>query len=408
MNLLSSISKGIASLFHNNRFFISILYQLGYRGEVWISTDDVKQIYEEIPQAKIVIEKFANLFSNAEIYIERKEGKDWVKVDNHPAYETIYQPNFDQGQNTFYKDLAIKYNIYGNNFQYFNKPSSVGGVVGRFNMSPRYLKPILTGKYFDQIEMKGVVSGYIYEDSMTTKKPIDVKDILWIKNADVDNPLLGVSKLVTLKYPMSTVKGSYSYLNAVINNKGMLGFIVNKSVESGGTKPMSQEDKDKLNKQYSQDYGHGDGQIPFAVLNGDADFKNTSYPVKEMMLFETIEHGIVVAAHMYGINPNLFLTNTTFENLKSGLVHTYQDSIIPFADMVSQNETKKFIELGILKPNERTRFSYEHLEILQESKLSGVAAIERAISALNNAVANGLMTIAEAKPIIDRLIITIS
>jgi phage portal protein BeeE len=402
MNLVGNLKHTFQKLFGLNSLGYSQIIQLGTKGEVWINTSEPYKIYNEIPQARVVINKFSKLFSNADIYIERKAGDEWEADRNHKAMATIIQPNFKQGQNDFYKDMAEKFCTYGNNFEYVNKPSIVGDIEGRFNISPRYLKPELTGKYFDQLDMEGVVSRYWYDDG-TGRKQYNTKDILWLTETDLDNPLMGVSKLVALKFPLSNAKGSYSYLNSIINNKGALGFVVGRSKEDGGSQPMLQEDKETLEKGYLNDYGHGSGQIPFKILRGDVGFVPTSYPVKEMMLFETLDHGLAITAQMYGLSTNIFDTKTTFENLKNGMVQSYQDAIIPFADTVQQAETNKLRELGVLKENERVRMSYDHIEILQESKLSGVQAIERGISAMINAVNNGLMTAAEAKPFLDRL-----
>src|SRR5690606_2244328 len=180
-----------------------------------------------------------------------------------------------------------------------------------------------------------------------------------LSEIDLNNPLMGVSKLVAINRALSNAKGAYSYMNSIINNKGALGFVVGKSKEDGGSQPMLQEDKETLEKGYLNDYGHGKGQIPFKILRGDVGFVPTSYPVKEMMLFETLDHALAITAQTYGLNTNIFDTKTTFENLKNGMVQSYQDTIIPFADMVAQNETNKFRELGEIGENERIRFSYD-------------------------------------------------
>lgn len=404
MNFLQNAAGWIGAKLGFGGRFSTILFQTGYKGEVWLDTHTPNKLYNEIPQVKIVVNKFADLFSNAEIIIEKKVQDGWEKIQDHAAYKIIQQPNFNQGQNTFYKDLCRKFCVYGNNFQYYNRPSKIAGVVSRWNISPKYVKPVLTGKIFDQLEIAGAVSKYIYDDSTTTRKIYETDEILWISDTDLDNPIMGMSRLVTLKYPLSNGKGAYSYLNAIINNKGALGFIVSKNKDSIGSMPISEEDKKKISEQHLQNYGHGSGQTPFKILDGDADFVTTSYPVKEMMLFETIDHALTATAQLFGINTNLFLTETTYENLKNGIIQTYQDTIFSFADMVAQNETKMLKSLGSLKENERIRFSYDHIEILQQNKLQGAQTLERMVNAMNNALANGIITPHQAETVISGLI----
>ena len=393
----------------NKRFGRSTFFRLlGYKGEVWIDVDKPYRIYNDIPEVNLVIDRKANMFSNAVVLIERKSNNgEWAVIEKPDVMKLIEKPNFNKSQNEFYLDVSRHYDVYGNSFQYYNSPSKFGA-VSRFAMSPRYIKPELTGKYFDQLDFSGAVSSYIYDDGMNTRKPYNVDEIMWIANSDIDNPIMGRSKLRTLKYPSSNIEAAYSYRNAILTKKGMLGFIVNKSTEMGSIKPMSKEDKDALNKQYSEEYGHGDNQTAFAVLSGDADFKTTTYPTKDLLLFEEVEANRNTIAQMYGLNTNLFENNTTYENLKNGIVQSYQDAIFPFADLIAQKETAMFQKLNMLGANERIRFSYDHISILQENNLQTFQSLERAVSALNNALQNGIVTQQQATTVIDSLIARIS
>ena len=383
--------------------FFSGVFQVGQKGAIWIDTAKPKKIYDEIPQVKTVLNKLSDMFANAEVLIEKKVKDGFEVVSQHSVYGILHQPNILQSQNDYYKDLCLKFFVYGNNFSYYNAPTRFG-VASRWNISPAYIKPFLTGKLFDQTEIAEIVSKFIYEDGERSRKVYEPREMLWLAEPDLDNPLKGTSRLVSLKYPISNIEGAYSYRNTIINNKGALGFLVNKTQDMGGHKPMNPKIKEELEKQYLQDYGHNAGQTPIKLVEGDVNYVPTTYPTKDMLLFEEIEHGLNIIAQTFGVSTNIFKTDTTYENLRSGIVQTYQDTVFAFADFVAQRETKMLQSLGALKETERIRFSYDHIEILQENKLQSAQTLERLVSAVNNALQNGIIDGEQAQNAISNLI----
>ena len=402
MNIIDKIGNFLG--LRNNSLF-SRTFMVGTQGEVYLDVNKPFEIYNTIPEAQIVINKFADMYSNFKIQIK---DKDENIVENVPEFDLLNQPNFLKSQNDYFHEECVLFLVYGNLMTYKNQPSQLSAPSTLFNISPQYIKPKLTGKLFDQIEIKGAISEYIYDDG-GGRKIYTPDEIMYVVNASLDNPLIGQSKLVVLKYPLSNIDGAYRYRNAILTKKGALGFIFSKSQADTQFGKMSQgfskEDKETINNAYFENNGVNDNQKPFRLVDGEMGFVPTSYPTKDMLLFEEVEVNKLTLADSYGLSSNIFRTNTTFENLKNGIVQSYQDAIFPHADMMSQRMTKF---LGLDKRGLKIEYSYEHLEILKQNKLQGSTAIERSLNALNNAAQNNIITQEEAQRVAQQLIDSLS
>jgi hypothetical protein len=399
MNFLQKTLSGLLGLNSNQLF--SRMYMVGTAGEVYLDVNKPFEIYNTIPEAQIVINKFADMYSNFRIVIKDKNGKE---IENVPEFDLLNQPNFLKSQNDYFHEEAVHFLVYGNLFTKKNQPSKLTAPISLFNISPQYINPKLTGKLFDQIELKGAISEYIYNDGRE-RKGISVEDVMYVVNASLDNPLIGQSKLVPLKYPLSNIDGAYRYRNAILTKKGALGFVFSKTTAETALGNMSvgfsEKDKETIESSYFDTMGTGDNQKPFKLVDREVGFTPTSYPTKDMLLFEEVEVNKLTIADAYGLSTNIFRTNTTFENLKSGIVQSYQDAIIPHADMMAQRMTK-FLELD--KRGLKLEYSYDHIDILKESKLNGANAIATSIQAINNAVQNNLIDRNRATLLIDTLL----
>jgi hypothetical protein len=91
---------------------------------------------------------------------------------------------------------------------------------------------------------------------------------------------------------------------------------------------------------------------------------------------EQIDANFLIILNILGVNQNLFI-NSTYENLKNGLIQTHNDTVIPYADGFTQALTK-FLEI---EPGKRLILDYSHLPYLQvDEKLEG----EKLTNIINN------------------------
>lgn len=369
-------------------------YIMGMKGPVWIPVDVPWLHYNTIPQLKKIVDRKAMMFAGMRIMLI---GPDGQVVEDKNLIQLLDQPNPLQVQNDFLKEHMIQKCAYGTQLTVANRVSMATYPITLFNISPRYLKPVLTGKLFDQTDLKGIIERYDYYCTGMERRSFDTDDVMMSKLQDLDNPIIGLSPINSLRYPLSNIKLAYEFRNVVMAEKGALGILSQDkpSNDSDGVIPMEEEERERIEKHYQNKYGIGIGQSRILVTEASVKWQAMTMPMKDYMLLEGTDADTREMIDQYGLNQNIFSSQagTTFENLKNSLIMVYQDTIQPEADLYVQN-LGKFIRL---KPGYKLKASYEHLSILKENKLKGMSAIKEMIAALTQAIQAGLLDRVQAE-----------
>lgn len=372
-----------------SRSFGTLNYLIGQKGPVWINVDNPWIQYHECPELKAVIDRRATMFSNMIIMVE--DAATGKPIDDADLNKLLMNPNCLQGQNDFLVEYQTQKCVYGNQFIYRNKPTSFQSYPSSLkNVSPRYLKPVLTGKWFDQEKTDGIIERYDFIQQ-GFKRSFDTTEILYTKIADIDNPIIGLSPVNGLRKPITNIKLAYDYQNVILGEKGAIGMLSQeKSTDGEGAVPMAEEEKERIEKQMTTDYGVGESQKRVILTYASLKWTPMSYPTKELLLGETIDAGKRALMDQYGMNQNIFssITGVTYENLKNGMVMCYQDTIQPEADKFLQ-ALGPFIGL---KEGLRLRASYEHIPVMKENKLKGMEALNNVVDSLTHAIQAGLIS----------------
>jgi phage portal protein BeeE len=375
-------------------FFTNRVQILGNKGAIYLDTDVPYKLFNEIPELNQVLNKKASMFSNGVFKLQDiATGKD---VPDSELMKLLENPSVLESQNSFLKTYSIQFDCYGNQFIYKNKPSRLLKYPkSLINISPYYLTPEFTGKVFDQVKIEDIIKHYKYREN-STEKTFETKDIIWSKNTDLDNPLVGVSPLKSLRFPLTNTKLAYDYLNIISGDKGAIGILSMQSKDSAGVIPMTKEEKEKIENSYRNDYGTGvdNDKMRVHITNGSVTWSPMTYPTKDLLLMEQIDANKLTIVDHFGLNINLFSSKSqTFENVRNAIIQTYQDTIIPFADQFTQKLSK---ELGI-PPNQRLYLDYSHLAILSD-KFKDFNSI---VDGLTQAVAGGILDAKQAQNIIN-------
>jgi phage portal protein BeeE len=325
------------------------------------------------------------MFSNMEIQFVNVNG-DKIEL---PQYQNlIANPNPMQSMNKWLHQFKCQEQIYGNQFMYFNKPSAISAPAAIWNVSPRYMQPILTGKVFDQIEAKDVISGFNYTE-IGAVRTFETKDIMYTKMDDLDNPVIGTSPLVSLQFPLSNTKLAYQYRNIIMAEKGAIGILSNKSKDAAGPVPMTPAEKKRIQDEYINRYGIGANQQRVILTEADLDWQPMTYPTKDLLLFEEVDANAMTIIDAFGLNVNIFSSKSaTFENVRQGILLCYQDTIVPEAESFTQSiSTYLGLPSGV-----RAAASYEHVAIFKDVNQKNRYAIGNVITAIQNAVQAGFIT----------------
>jgi len=385
-DLFNGASKQAKKAYFNQGVDVNI-----NKGSVYINAMVPKKIYNSIPQFKIPVDKLASMFSNG-VFKYQKIGSD--KLDPLPPEiaKLLENPNIMQGQNPFLNQYYRQLKVYGNQFIYKSQPSVLSKYPTSLkNLSPALTTPVLTGKYLDQVDIKGVIEKYEYKENGKVIN-IDVNNILWSKIDDLDNPLVGVSPLLGLEFPTSNTELAYKYLNCISGERGALGILSKTpNKDSMGSLPETPHQVKEKEEIYRKLHGVEDGQIKTIITNSALTYTPMSYPTQQLGLTEQIDANGMTILDALGVNRNLF-KDSTYENLIKGLISTHNDTIVPDADGFTQS-TSKFI--GVEK-GYRLVLDYSHLPYLQADKKEEAQTFSTVSAALNQLVTAGIITTIEA------------
>lgn len=365
------------------------------KGQVYINALVPYKIYNSIPQFKVPVDKLASMFSNGVFKYQKIGSNELMDLPKEIAI-LLENPNLLQGQNPFLNQYYRQLKVYGNQFIYKTQVSPLLKVPTSLkNISPALIKPVLTGKYFDQVSIDGVIEKYEYTENGSVK-PFEVNSIMWSKIDDLDNPLIGVSPLVGLEFPTSNTELAYKYLNCISGERGGLGILSRTPVkDSQGALPMSSSEQKEIEALQRKNYGVEDDQMKTIITNTTLTYTPMSYPTAQLQLQEQIDANGMVILDALGVNRNLF-NNSTYENLKHGLVSTHNDTIVPDADGFTQR-LSKFI--GVEK-GYRLVLDYSHLPYLQADMTQESNTFNTVSSALNSLVSGGIITTEQANNIL--------
>lgn len=384
-------------------------YSVGHKGLMYLDTERPYIIYNLIPQFKTAIDRRASMEASVVIrLLDEETGED---VGSDELYMRLEKPNPLQRQNAWLEEGTRHRLIYGHNFVYKNVPSKLSDAPKTlFNVSPQFLTPKLTGKIFDQVEIEGIYEYFRYLDSSGFEKKYDTSTILYLKNPDVNNPALGISPVIGLKFPLSNTDLAYKYRNVIAGAQGGLGMLVNKSKDAMGATPVDAEEKRKIEEARRASYGVEDGQMKFHISTGDMDWKPMTYETSKLKLFEEVDENFKTILDAFGLNRNLYGVST-FENLKSGIVLTYQDTIMPATDLRLQ-ELQPFLGEDLCRPTKGKKAklcgSFEHIPILKSDRQKSVTTFKDMVDTLKSCVEANFITQDQANIIINNELKNIS
>lgn len=335
-------------------------------------------LYSTTPELKAVIDKKAVLFSNGVYKHYRMSNSGKVElIENSPIVNRLENPNVLQSRNEWMENRVINQCLYGNDYTYALYGSRLADPKALWNLIPNRMIINRTGKIWDQLDIKGIISSYEYmNDDYTQNTIFNPRDIFHNKTPNPLDPLVGISPLEALQMPISNIRLAYGYRNVTMDELGALGFITAPKGDSMGPIPLTEEDRLQISKEYSKNYGIHEKQARIKIVNTPVEFIKTSPATKDMMLFEEITADKMAIIDEYGLNVNVFSSEkgSTYENAREGKKSAYQDSIIPYAEKDCFGLS---VLLGLIEKVEWIELDYSHLECLQEDQVKKAEALQK-------------------------------
>lgn len=131
-----------------------------------------------------------------------------------------------------------------------------------------------------------------------------------------------------IKPYLKNIDNNLNNANYIIGNLGVLGIL------SGKELPISPAQKAEFNEKLSKNYGIGEDKSPFLISNSDLNFQSINLPFSELEINNNVTEAFKNVCRAFGINPDVFIGDSTFANGDTAKKALYDEVIIPLAEIV--------------------------------------------------------------------------
>jgi phage portal protein BeeE len=188
---------------------------------------------------------------------------------------------------------------------------------------------------------------------------------------------------------------AYETRGVLLKNRGALGILSNATSDKIGAIPLDPDERDRVQQEYSREYGGLDGQRQLIITSADLRWQQMAISPDKMGLFQETEADFNKILDAFGLPSELFVraAGSTYENQKQARKGAYVDTIIPDANEWISGINNKY------RKGAKTKLimDYMHLPIFQEDLKTRGDAMTAVFNAMSKAMQDGALTIEEYK-----------
>ena len=332
----------------------------GKKEAVWVDTNDAWVLFVEIPELRAVINKRASMMASNHPCLYDANGE---KIESHWLLDMIDKPNAMQSWADIVYSMSVQDALYSNSFSYCPKRSfDVRNLI--VPLPANKVKIYSSGKKLKQMDAEDLITKFkfLYDDD--TYETVDWEDMLYLTTDDGMNLLNPISRIDSLKYPLSNIKAQYKKRNVLLENIGAIGILSTQNNDMGGAIPMTPEEKTQIQRDW---YNRSKDEL--MITESQVDWKPMSYPTKDLLLFEELTADKLALIDAYGLNANLFSSEkgSTFSNVKDSIRMVYTDTIIPETQQMYDSMMRQW---GLHNEGYYLKADFSHLPALQVDEMA--------------------------------------
>lgn len=329
----------------------------GKKEAVWLDTGDAWRLFIDIPELRSVVNKRATMMSSNVPTLFDKDGN---LVTDHWINDLINKPNGVQSWSDVVYSMSVQDALYSNVVAYCPL-RSFGQRNLIITLPNNKIKINLSGKKLKQMEMNDLITSFVFTYDDGSKETIDLADSIYLTTADGMNIVRPISRIDSLRLPLSNIMASYNKRNVLLENLGAIGILSSQSNDMGGAIPMTPEERQKIQKDW---YRRQKDEL--IITESNVNWQPMSYPTRDLMLFEELTEDKLAIIDAFGLNYNLFSSDkgATFSNVRDSIRMAYTDTIIPETQQIYDS----MIAQWGLQGEYYLKADFNHLPILQDDE----------------------------------------
>ena len=334
----------------------------GVKEAVWLDTGDAWRLYIDIPELRAVVNKRATMMAANEPKLFDSNGN---QVENHWLLELISNPNATQSWSDVVYSMSVQDALYSNTICYAPQRSfNIRNLM--VPLPANKIEIILTGKKLKQMDKENLIEKFCFTYDDGSKEYIEWKDALYMNTCDGMNAVKPISRIDSLRYPLSNIMASYKKRNVLLENIGAIGILSAQQSDMGGSIPMTPEERTSIQRDW---YKRQKDEL--IITESNVNWQPMSYPTKDLMLFEELTEDKLALIDAYGLNYNIFSSDkgATYTNVRDSIRMCYTDTIIPETQQMYDSMMAQF---GLNKEGYYLEACFDHLPIMQDDELQRI------------------------------------
>jgi len=354
----------------------------GKKEAVWLDVKDAWKLYIEIPELRAVIDKRAQMMSSNHPCLYDANGD---KVEKHWLLDLIDKPNAIQSWSDVVYSMGVQDGLYNNAFAY--APARTAGIRNLIVPLPAdKVKMHLSGKKLKQMDAEDMVEKFTFVYDSGDKEDIEWLDMVYVCTDDGMNIIKPISRIETLRYPLSNIKAQYHKRNVLLENIGAIGILSAENTDMAGTIPMTPEDKRKIQQDW---YKRQKDEL--IITEAKVNWTPMSYPTKDLMLFEELTADKLALFDAFGLNANIFssVEGTTFSNVRDSIRMIYTDTIIPETQSLYDSIMRQW---GLHEQGYYLKAEFDHLPVMQDDELLSQQASKSKVETYSIMLRDGVIS----------------
>lgn len=323
---------------------------------------------QTVPHLNTVISRGAEMFANMEVIPVDKDGNPAPNSQAGKAAKFLKKPNpMKKSTSSFMYEYYINNAVYSSNLLYFNKASRVSELPSAiWLLPPGEVEILVTGKMYDQVEIGGIIEGFLLRRYNKTFTP---EEVVYIWEGVSANGISPTSKIEALQIPLSNIYEALKSFNVITSEKGLIGIVSQETEneDSGGQLPPKTGETKRIETDWKDRYSNDGTQGHVHFTSTPTKWIPMTFDVGQLRLHEGEEANFCCVCGAFGIDRDVFPSGkgATYENKAQGEKTTYNSTMQPLADKLMEELDNAFK----FTDGSRLTASYSHLPVMQEDEL---------------------------------------
>lgn len=340
-----------------------------------------------------VLSRVGGMASDGVPYVVDSKNNEIVNTEYEQIRKVLNNPNPMQDFSQFLKCVHIYVKLYGFCPIYIVRATKKSPIVGLVPLPPETFK---IESCPSVIEIgSGVKLGKASIEVDNQKIELEQEEYTIIHDGvfDVNNGVLEFySPMSSLSEHVRNYAAQIKARGSLIINGGGKGIIHGNDTSEFGNLELTPQEKEELNNEFKYKFGLVGQKYQILVTRAKVGWIPLSFDVSQLQLHEEDTACMKDIANAIGINPNLFISDSTFQNQEAVKKSAYQDVIVPDANRIARALTNILCTDGI-----KIKIDYSHVPCLQQDLSASALALKNMAIGLQTLKNMGLITNEEAR-----------